>query len=93
MKNQRNMKEEIKVKVDTNNIHKTAINDRIYKYTWSKYINILNEERLIKDILESCKKDDEEIIRKYSKELEKIQIEKEAICNELKDIDEKDIEK
>ena len=92
MKNQRNMKEEIKVKVDTNNIHKTAINDRIYKYTWSRYINILNEERLIKDILESCKKNDEEIIRKYSKELEKIQIEKETILSEINEVDE-EIEK
>lgn len=92
MKNQRNMKDEIKIKVDTNNIHKNAINDRIYKYAWSKYINILNEERLIKDILDSCKKDDEEIIRKYSRELEKIQIEKETILGEINEVDE-EIEK
>ena len=93
MKKERNMKEEIKVNVDVNNIRKSAINSRIYRYAWTRYINITNEERLIKDILESCKEDDNEIKEKYLKKLEKIQIEEKLIFNELKNIDEKDMEK
>ena len=84
----RNIREEIKVEVNSRSVHTKAITHRIDKYTRAKYINILNEEGLIKEILEYCGEDDKEIRQKYLKELEKLQQEKKILANEIKELNE-----
>ena len=58
MENKRNMKEEIKVEIDSKSIHEKAIFDRIDKYTRMKYMNILNEIKAAQEILEYCNESD-----------------------------------
>lgn len=82
----KNIREEIKVEVNYRNTHINAITHRVDKYTRAKYINILNEEVLIKDILEYCGEDDKEISQKYLKELEKLQQEKKILANKIKEL-------
>ena len=89
----KNIRKEIKVEINSRNTHKNAITHRIDKYTRAKYINILNEEGLIKDILEYCGEDDEEIKQKYLKELEKLKQEKKILSDEIRELNEKDMEK
>lgn len=94
MENRRNMKEEIKIQVDPKNIHESEINSRIYKYTMTKYKNILNEEGLIKDILVHCRESDEEIKQRYLNELKQLEEEKWIVFNKIQEMDnEEDIEK
>lgn len=94
MENRRNMREEIKFEIEHKNIHKSAINSRIYRYINKKYKNILEEESFIKEILECCKEDDEEVKQEYLKVLEQLEQEKWKVFNQIHEMDNKeDMEK
>lgn len=88
IKKERNMKEEIKVGIDSKSIHKKAIFYRIYKYTRMKYINILNEIVAVQEILEYCNESDEDTRQQYLKELEQLQQEKKELFDEIEELSE-----
>lgn len=88
MENKRNMKEEIKVEIDSKSIHEKAIFDRIDKYTRMKYMNILNEIKAAQEILEYCNESDEDTRQQYLKEVEQLQQEKKLLLDKIKELSE-----
>lgn len=94
MENGRSMKEEIRFQADYKDIHERAINSKIYRYKLEKYKNILNQETLIRELLEYCRENDKEVKQKYLYELKQLEQEKWIVFNEIKEMDnEEDREK
>ena len=90
MEENKNIKEEIKVQIDSKKLHKESMDAMIYKYSMIKYKNVLNEIILIKEILEACREDDEEIRQEYLSRLQQLENEKIQAFNKIQEIDEQE---